>query len=125
MHIFWQKIISISLAISQKKLKLKSGLVNINAHTNLVKFCPLVFTILSGHENLNKILTSVKGHNSVTIVRKRSRNKIMTDGQTDRQNDGQLKSSIAPLFQSWAIIIRILINRERKVYYVVAHDATF
>ena len=32
---------------------------------NLVKFCPLVFKILSG----NKILTSIKGHNSVANLR--------------------------------------------------------
>ena len=35
---------------------------------NLVKFCPLVLTILSG----NKILTSVKGHNSVANLRKKT-----------------------------------------------------
>ena len=33
---------------------------------NLVKFCPLVLKILSG----NKILTSIKGRNSVTYLRK-------------------------------------------------------
>ena len=33
---------------------------------NLVKFCPLVLQILSG----NKILTSIKGHNSVANLRK-------------------------------------------------------
>ena len=33
---------------------------------NLVKFCPLVLKILSG----NKILTSIKGHNSVANLRK-------------------------------------------------------
>ena len=32
---------------------------------NLVKFCPLVLKILSG----NKILTSIKGHNSVANQR--------------------------------------------------------
>ena len=31
------------------------------------------------------------------------RNEIMTDGRTDRRNDGQPKSSIAPLFQRLAI----------------------
>ena len=33
---------------------------------NLVTFCPLVLTILSG----NEILTSIKGHNSVANLRK-------------------------------------------------------
>ena len=33
---------------------------------NLVKFCPLVLKILSG----NKILTSIKGHNSVANLQK-------------------------------------------------------
>ena len=33
---------------------------------NLVKFCPLVLKILSG----NKILTLIKGHNSVANLRK-------------------------------------------------------
>ena len=33
---------------------------------NLVKFCPLVLKIWSG----NKILTSIKGHNSVANLRK-------------------------------------------------------
>ena len=33
---------------------------------NLVKFCPSILKILSG----NKILTSIKGHNSVTNVQK-------------------------------------------------------
>ena len=33
---------------------------------NLVKFCPLVFKILSG----NKILTSIKGRNSVANLQK-------------------------------------------------------
>ena len=32
---------------------------------NLVKFCPLVLKIMSG----NKILTSIKGHNSVANLR--------------------------------------------------------
>ena len=32
---------------------------------NLVEFCPLVLKILSG----NEILTSIKGHNSVTNLR--------------------------------------------------------
>ena len=36
-------------------------LINVNVYTNLVKFCPLVLKILSG----NKILTSIKGSNSV------------------------------------------------------------
>ena len=33
---------------------------------NLVKFCPLVLKILSG----NKILTSIKGHNSIANLQK-------------------------------------------------------
>ena len=33
---------------------------------NLVKFCPLVLKILRG----NEILTAIKGHNSVTNLRK-------------------------------------------------------
>ena len=37
------------------------GLVNANVYTNFVKLCPLVLKILSG----NKIMTSIKGHNSV------------------------------------------------------------
>ena len=45
-------------------------LVNINAHTKLVKFFQFVPKILSGNEILNTILTSVKDHNSITNVRK-------------------------------------------------------
>ena len=37
---------------------------------NLVKFCLFVVKILCGNEILNKILTLVKGHNSITNVRK-------------------------------------------------------
>ena len=57
-------------------------LVNINAYKSLVKFYPCVLKILSG-------------------------NQIMTDRMTDRRNEGQHKSSIAPLFQSGAIIINV------------------
>ena len=46
-------------------------LVNMNAYMKfgeilLVKFCQFVLKILSGNEILNKIMTSVKGHNSIT-----------------------------------------------------------
>ena len=37
---------------------------------NLMKFCPFVLKILSG----NKILTSIKGHNSITNLRKMTGN---------------------------------------------------
>ena len=39
--------------------------INVNVFHNLVKFCPLVLKILSG----NKILRSIKGHNSVANLR--------------------------------------------------------
>ena len=42
---------------------------------NLVKFCQLVPKILSG----NKILTSIKGHNSVKILRKMTGNNHKLD----------------------------------------------
>ena len=41
----------------------------------------------------------------------------MTDGQTDERNDGQPKSNIAPLFQSWAIMIMV----ELLAYWVILH----
>ena len=41
-------------------------LANINVYTNLVKFCLFIIKVLSG----NKILTSIKGSNSVTNLRK-------------------------------------------------------
>ena len=40
--------------------------VNVDVHTNLVRFCQFVLMILSGKE----ILTSIKGHNSIKILRK-------------------------------------------------------
>ena len=42
-------------------------LVNINAYQNLVKFCQNFLKIL----NSNEILTPMKGHNSVTNLRKK------------------------------------------------------
>ena len=45
-------------------------LVNINTHKILVEFCPFAIKILMG----NEVLTSIKGHNSVTNLRKRTGN---------------------------------------------------
>ena len=42
---------------------------------NLVRFCQFVLKILSG----NKILTSIKGHNSVKILRKMTGNNPKLD----------------------------------------------
>ena len=42
---------------------------------NLVRFCPSVLKILSG----NEILTSIKGHNSVKILRKMTSNNPKVD----------------------------------------------
>ena len=42
---------------------------------NLVEFCPLVLKILSG----NKILTSIKGHNSLANLRKLTLNNLNLD----------------------------------------------
>ena len=42
---------------------------------NLVQFCPFVLKILSG----NEILTSIKGHNSVKILRKMTGNNPKLD----------------------------------------------
>ena len=42
---------------------------------NLVRFCPFVLKILSG----NKILTSIKGRNSVKILRKMTGNNPKLD----------------------------------------------
>ena len=42
---------------------------------NLVRFCQFVLQILSG----NKILTSIKGHNSVKILRKMTGNNPKLD----------------------------------------------
>ena len=44
----------------------KLDLVNVDVHTNLVRFCQFVLNILSG----NKILMSIKSCNSVKILRK-------------------------------------------------------
>ena len=46
---------------------------------NLVRFCPSVLKILSG----NKILTSIKGHNSDKILRKRTGNNPKLDVVND------------------------------------------
>ena len=54
-------------------------LVNINEHTNLVKFYQIVLKILSRNEILNEILTSIKGHNSDTNVRNMKRNNSNLD----------------------------------------------
>ena len=99
---------------------------------NLVGFCQFILKILSG----NEILTSIKGYNSVKILRKMTGNnpkqslvdvdvhtkfgqilsirsqdieqKRNVNGITESRNDGttegQGESSIAPLFQSRAII---------------------
>ena len=44
----------------------KLHLVNVDVHTNLVRFCRLVLKVLIG----NEILTLIKGHYSVKILRK-------------------------------------------------------
>ena len=48
---------------------------NINAYINFVKFHPFVLKILSENENL----TSMKGHNSVTNLRKMTGNNPKLD----------------------------------------------
>ena len=53
----------------------KLDLVNVDMHTNLVRFCQFVLKILSG----NKILTSIKGLNSVKILRKMTGNNPKLD----------------------------------------------
>ena len=51
-------------------------LVNINAYIqNMMKFCPLVLKISSAY----KIITSIKGHNSVTNLRKMTGNNCNLD----------------------------------------------
>ena len=50
-------------------------LVNVDVHTNLVRFCQFVLKKLSG----NKILTSIKGRNSVHILRKMMGNNPMLE----------------------------------------------
>ena len=49
--------------------------VNINAYTKFGKFNQFVYKILSG----NKYLTSIKGHNSVTNLRKMTGNYLNLD----------------------------------------------
>ena len=95
---------------------------------NLVKLYHFVLKILSRNEILNVVLTSIKGHNSITNARKMmcsnpnldlvninastqfgetisiSSQHIKRKRNDDGRNDGQPKSSIAPLFQSGAII---------------------
>ena len=44
----------------------KLDLVNVDVHTKLVRFCQFVLKILSR----NEILTSIKGNNSIKILRK-------------------------------------------------------
>ena len=44
----------------------KLDLVNVDMHTIFVRFCQIILKILSG----NEILTSIKGRNSVKILRK-------------------------------------------------------
>ena len=53
----------------------KLDLVNDDLHPNLVRFCKLVLKILSG----NKILTSIKGRNSVKLLRKMTGNNPKLD----------------------------------------------
>ena len=53
----------------------KLDVVNIDAHTKLVRLCQFVLKILSG----NEILTSIKGHNSVKILRKMTSNNPKLD----------------------------------------------
>ena len=55
----------------------KLDLVNVNMRgmQNLVRFCPSVLKILSG----NEIMTSIKGHNSVKILRKMTGNNSKVD----------------------------------------------
>ena len=50
-------------------------LVNDNVYTNLVKFCPLSIKILCK----NQFLTSIKGHNSIAILRKMTLNNTNID----------------------------------------------
>ena len=47
----------------------KIDLVNVDVHTNLVRFCLFVLKLLSG----NEILTTIKGRYSVKILRKITR----------------------------------------------------
>ena len=58
----------------------KLDLVNVDVHTmmriqNLVRFCQFILKILSG----NEILTSIKGRNSVKILRKMTGNNPKLD----------------------------------------------
>ena len=53
----------------------KLDLGNVGGIQNLVRFCQFVLKILSG----NKILTSIKGHNSVKILRKMTGNNPKLD----------------------------------------------
>ena len=67
MHIKGHNFVTVSRKKTSNNPKL--NLVNVNAHTctkNLVKFSQFILKILSG----NEILTSIKGHNSVTNLRK-------------------------------------------------------
>ena len=53
----------------------KLDLVNVDVHTKFIRFCQFVLKILSG----NEILTSIKGHNSVKILRKMTGNNPKLD----------------------------------------------
>ena len=106
---------------------LKLDLVNVDGIQNLVRFCQFALEILSG----NKILTLIKGRNSVQISQKmmgsnpklgfvnvdvytkfgqsihikiECGNQIFTESRKDGMTEGQSESSIAPLFQSGDII---------------------
>ena len=65
---------------------------------NLVGFCQFVLKILSG----NHIFTE-------------SRNNGFTDSRKDGMTEGQGESSIAPLFQSGAIII----SRSQQIHFEI------
>ena len=87
---------------------------------NLVKFCPFVLKILSGNENYDgitelrnyRITEGQTGQIQYSPHFSKPETKIMTElqnyGITELQKDRQGKSSIAPTFQSGAIIIPIL-----------------
>ena len=101
--------------------KVKNSQLGTTNESHEVKFGQIL-SIRSQTIYPNEILTSVKRHNSITNVRKMmssnpnnqyqciysinfvlkilSGNKLMTNGMTVGRNDGQPKSSIAPLFQS-------------------------
>ena len=80
---------------------------------NLVKFRPLVLKILSGNENYDGMTEILKDR--ITELQKDRQGKssiaptFSKQGynygtRNNRMTEGQAKSNIAPLFQSWAII---------------------